>query len=281
MLRGISLTLIAAFLYACECPVMAQANDRGVEGDTVQNGNFVVPSWFQQPKPYERPTEIFRTPDTTDTTSGGMAQMSATLPFVRPSVFGYPYYGYGGYAGGWSVPFAGGIGLGGFGPGGFGLGGFGLPGFGGYGLGVPGGFGGWGYPGFGFGGLANPALAGVGAAFGSPFAGGFGNPYLYGPGWGFGTPGSAALYMGAFGNSARSSQLGTLNTPRVIQTAPSKASGNYYAPSTVDTSASGSYYASQSPAFTPMMAPKKSPTDYWGSQGSPFPKDLNSTPWSK
>lgn len=78
-----------------------------------------------------------------------------------------------------------------------------------------------------------------------------------------------------------------------VQTAPSKASGNYYAPSTADSSASGSYYA-EKPAAYQYMRPAgqygaaktdssnyyKPQKNYWGSS-SPYPADLNSTPWSK
>lgn len=71
-----------------------------------------------------------------------------------------------------------------------------------------------------------------------------------------------------------------------VQTAPSQAAGNYYAPSTGD-SQSGSYYAK--PAYQYMRPAAKSSgntnyyrpqKNYWGSS-SPFPADLNSTPWSK
>jgi hypothetical protein len=77
----------------------------------------------------------------------------------------------------------------------------------------------------------------------------------------------------------RGRQLGALTVPGVWQTAPSKPSGNYYAPSTVDTSASGSYYATTTPAQTPMIAPQKPITNFWGS-GSPFGKDTT-MPWNR
>jgi len=85
-------------------------------------------------------------------------------------------------------------------------------------------------------------------------------------GWGYGLPG-----CGSGLGSLRST--GTFST-RVIQTEPSKASGNYYAPSTVDTTASGSYYASGTPALVPAMRIKKSPDSYWDEKSNPVPKNL-------
>lgn len=74
-----------------------------------------------------------------------------------------------------------------------------------------------------------------------------------------------------------------------VQTAPSKAAGNYYAPASADSQSgqSGSYYA-EKPAYQYMRPSKSSGNtnyyrpqkNYWGSS-SPFPADLNSTPWSK
>ncbi|MGH9551807.1 MAG: hypothetical protein ACRD3W_20645, partial [Terriglobales bacterium] len=91
-------------------------------------------------------------------------------------------------------------------------------------------------------------------------------------GWGYG--GSA------FGGIRPS---GRLSSTRVIQTGPSPAAGNYYAPSSVDPSAAGSYYAQTGTAVYPISQPSTTnqAKDYWGSNGSPFPKDINSTPWSK
>ena len=62
---------------------------------------------------------------------------------------------------------------------------------------------------------------------------------------------------------------------RVFQNGPSKASGNYYSPSTVDPTASGSYYANTGPRVLPVIqAPKSGTSDYWGSQGNPFQDEL-------
>lgn len=83
---------------------------------------------------------------------------------------------------------------------------------------------------------------------------------------GFGLPAFAGF--GAFGNSFR---LGTrLTTNRVFQSEPSKASGNYYQPSTVDPTASGSYYASSGPTVIQASPAEPLPKDYWGPSGNPF-----------
>jgi hypothetical protein len=109
------------------------------------------------------------------------------------------------------------------------------------------------------------------------------SPLNYGAGFGFGGIANPAS-IGGFG-----AHQGTVPN-RVIQTRPSPASGNYYQPATADPSASGGYYASGSAASAPALQKTKSqPKSYWGSGdsdnwgagGNPFPKDLNSVPWSK
>jgi hypothetical protein len=226
---------------------------------------------------------------------GGLGGFSYSAPFGG---FG-GYGGYGGLGGlgglGYGMPFGGYGGYGGFG--GYGLGGlgYGMPfggygsygGFGGYGLGglgygMPfGGYGGYGGYG-GFGGMGG--LGGLG--YGMPF-GGYGGYGGFG-GYGLGIPGMGMGGMGMGMGMGTSPEFGRLTSTKVIQTAPSKASGNYYAPSTVDSTASGSYYAN--PSSTTMAFPLnhqntqpsyKSQKNYWGTSGSPFPKDLNSVPWSK
>lgn len=257
----------------------------------------VVPGYFaEQPKPFERPAEIilpktpsyggllgspfagYRTPILGGSLSAGILPYAPAIPYVGSSIpyiaptvpyssvpyigssilSAVPYRGFGGF----------GLGLGGIGLGVPGIG-VGMPGIGvglsGIGLGVPG----IGVPGIGY--------SGIGTVPYTPF-GGFG-PYA---GFGAWNPQGSALFMGAMGNRLNNSKLGQVGSARVIQTAPSKASGNYYAPSNVDTTAAGSYYATTSPAIIPYMKPKKAPESYWGGGGSPF-KDvnLNSTPWSK
>lgn len=254
----------------------------------------VVPGYFaEQPKPFERPTEIilpktpsyggllsspfagYRTPFVGGPFSAGVSPYTPAVPYIGsgmpyiPSIApSIPFVGSPvPYVGVPSIPYIGSSvlsavpyrGFGGFGlgVGGLGLGGFsvGVPGIG---VGVP--------------------YAGFGAVPYTPFAGSFG-PYGGYGGW---NPAGSALFMGAMGNRLNNSKLGQVGTSRVIQTAPSKASGNYYAPSNVDTTAAGSYYSTTSPAIIPYMKPKKAPDSYWGSGSSPF-KDvnLNSTPWSK
>lgn len=121
-------------------------------------------------------------------------------------------------------------------------------------------------------GMNYPGFGGI-----SPFAsvlpgfGGYGG-MGYSPFWGGFSPAAGALSAGISGGSARS-EIGRLSTYRFVQTAPSKSSGNYYQPSTVDPTASGSYYASQGPSLQPIIESSPQPTDYWGPAGNPF-KDL-------
>ncbi|GEM_PF-1844771 len=109
-----------------------------------------------------------------------------------------------------------------------------------------------------------------------------------------------SAFSGAFsGNYARPFQnygipnSGRLSNTTVIQTAPSKASGNYYSGSVGDASASGGYYSSSSSSgqksqddyayLNRIQRPKSlnnSSDNYWGSSGNPFPKDLKSVPWA-
>ncbi len=262
-----------------------------------KQGYFVVPGYFaNQPKPYERPTETFKTPTLLQGTAqanSGINAFAATLPFTTG--IGYGGFGYGNWLGG------------GWGGSGFGYGyGFGGPSS----LGVaalgasaafmggsPGSFG----SGFGFGG----PLGFAGAV--SPFGGGYwgGGWRGYG-GWGGGFGGFGGLggwggyggwgggpwgwYGGSFGAAALGasaafmsggSQTGVVTPTNVMQSAPSKASGNYYAPSTADSTASGGYYATTAPAAIPMMQQKAPITNFWGGSSSPLPKDINSVPWAK
>jgi hypothetical protein len=182
-------------------------------------------------------------------------------PYVRANEYFRPannFYGWGGnslLAGG---PYAGPAPLGSW-PGGF-WGGFGSPiglGWGGWGGGWRGGWGGgWG----GWGGWRGAWTGGWGWGGGFGWGGAF-NPYWGGLGAGF-APG-----LGSFRST------GMFSTS-VIQTEPSKASGNYYEPSTVDTTASGSYYASGTPAMTPAMPVKTSPKTYWDENSNPIPTNL-------
>jgi hypothetical protein len=76
--------------------------------------------------------------------------------------------------------------------------------------------------------------------------------------------------MGGLGSFRSTGQFAT----NVIQLEPSKASGNYYEPSTVDTTSSGSYYASGTPALVPSMRINRSPDTYWNDSSNPVPKEL-------
>ncbi len=213
--------------------------------------------------------------------------------------WGPSFGGFGGY-GGYGALGLGGLGYGyhGFG-GGLGLGGMGM----GLGFGSPlGGFGGYG----GIGGLGYGGMGGFGGLSGLGGFGGYGHyrgfgggvPFGYGGGYGMGMMGMGMGGMGmggmgmggmGMGFGGNSSEFGRLTNTRVFQTAPSKASGNYYAPSTPDPTASGSYYGSN--ASTSLVFPTshqsspqsytKPQRNYWGSGGNPFPQDANSVPWSK
>lgn len=171
----------------------------GVLGGAVQQTYFTVPAYFgSQPKPYERPLEIFQRPTfgAATTWGGGLS--------------GEPYVS-------WAKTTLGG------------------PWFGNWG---------WGS-----------------------------SCWVRAWGWG------ASPWATPFGSLRRAGQLGALTAPGVWQTAPSKPSGSYYAPSAVDTAASGSYYATTTPAQTPLIAPQKPITNFWGS-GSPFGKDTT-MPWNR
>lgn len=148
----------------------------------------------------------------------------------------------------------------------------------------------------GFGGIGSLIGHNRYRSFGSSYSG-YGLGAGYGLGSGFGT-GFGSSYPAAY-SWAR--PFGRLSSQNVIQTAPSKAAGNYYAPATVDPSAAGSYYASSGNENPRTQVFDKDYSDYrrsransygnsdhtkpqknyWGASGSPFPQDLNSTPWSK
>ncbi|MBK7748692.1 MAG: hypothetical protein IPP57_26805 [Candidatus Obscuribacter sp.] len=120
------------------------------------------------------------------------------------------------------------------------------------------------------------------------------------PSYGFGRAFTPYQYMGGryWGNSYGLNRggipsSGRLSSVQVIQTAPSKASGNYYSAPTTDSSASGSYYAGShnnsyfgntsiynSGVYSSRRSLNNSSETNWGASGNPFPKDLNSTPWS-
>jgi hypothetical protein len=307
-----ALNLCFGIAYAVAADGDHQSSDDGASG---ADASFIL----TQPQPYTRAHEYFTTP---------AAPMSTLSPNAftsgMPYVFGNSYSGYnggfplavvtpggvpfggwgGGYGGGWGSGYggwgrpggsggpAGRSGNPGFGWGGYGTG-YGAPGFGAPIIGAPiyggfggtpfaGGYGGFGSIGSGYGG--NPFTNG---GFGSGYWGGYGMSGFGGYGYG-GFGGVGGMGLGG-GNS-----LGLMQPSHVVQTEPSKASGNYYAPSTVDTTASGSYYAQTS--GTAIQMPAKRPStnanywkqdsnsNYWGSGGgssTPFGKDLNSVPWNK
>lgn len=101
--------------------------------------------------------------------------------------------------------------------------------------------------------------------------GGFGVPSV---------PGGCYNFGNAWRPANNMNDMGSMGRPAVYQLQPSKPSGNYYAPSTVDSTASGSYYAQTSPSTLPVTVPKNEPgpRDYWGPQGNPFGNAFNTQP---
>lgn len=103
------------------------------------------------------------------------------------------------------------------------------------------------------------------------------------PYWGVGTYGAPPFSHGTLWTSPLGAVPFGSSRPcwgmrtKVIQTGPSKPSGNYYSPSTADPTASGSYYASSGPRALPVMPAQPPPAkDYWGEGGSPLPEGFQS-----
>ncbi len=209
---------------------------------SVPVGSFQVPSWVVTQAPvFQRPTEIINNYPRTDST------IYAGSTFITPLASAYT-----GFAGSWAAPYCGGGSralsfASSWAPGGWG----------GYGYG-------WGAPNLG----ATLALAGAARNFA--------------PGIGYGGWGGYGGYGGGgYGFSPTLAGLGFRRGPicdpgggKVFQSGPSKASGNYYQPSTVDPSASGSYYASTGPSQVLIGPSEPPPKDYWGPDGNPFKNQL-------
>jgi hypothetical protein len=119
-----------------------------------------------------------------------------------------------------------------------------------------------------------------------PFLGGI-TPYYHGGGWaGNGFWGGTGFGLGApYAHGGWRAPLGVYPSPaqltfrpisRLVQSGPSKASGNYFNPSTPDPTASGSYYAGSgnTPTAVPVYQPEAQSKDYWGKQGSPLPPEM-------
>jgi hypothetical protein len=288
-LSAFILTLTSGAALFGVAPSLAQDGLHGevaADQDIVQPQQSAVPSFvLTQPKPLIRPTEYIRP----------SLSLLAT-PFAWGSGIGL-YGGYGTWAGFNVIPMSSGlIGIPGAPSSGWGGPPYGLN----YGYGGPF-IAGLGYGGSLYGGLRSGygpvgALApfavnsffGHGIGYGGWNRGGwaYGNPWFGGFGSGFGLLGGGSQFS-PYGDG-----WGGGMASRVVQEEPSKASGNYYAPSTVDTTASGSYYAQTdgSTIQVPMKQPQtdssywgknSSSSSYWGGSGNPFPKDLNSVPWNK
>jgi hypothetical protein len=122
--------------------------------------------------------------------------------------------------------------------------------------------------------MAMPYWNGVAPFYGAGHWGGNGiwGGNGFGFGGGYGRPGwGAPLGAFPFGPSM------TLRpSSRVVQSGPSKASGNYFNPSTPDPTASGSYYAGSgnTPRAVPVYQSEPETKDYWGKDGSPLPPEM-------
>jgi hypothetical protein len=118
--------------------------------------------------------------------------------------------------------------------------------------------------------------------------GGLSVPYLNIPGvgnnfwgsrrgyWGagsYGVPYSSGL--GGFGMYSNPRMMGFHTQSRVVQTGPSKSSGNYFSPATAAPGSSGNYYAPavEAPRAVPVYRPEPNPKNYWGKPGSPLPEE--------
>lgn len=229
-------------------------SQKAMAGDYSGNTVFTLPqgslipqgSWVQAPK-YTPPT-VISTPSSSSNSTNlpGPGIFSFGSPAVTPVLPVIP-----------AVPFIGGarnfgLGLPYYGAMGSGIGGFG------------GGYGGW----------------------GSGWGTGLGNVYTMGGFGGIGGYASPLFSPGGYGmmrTHQANQKLGTLSEGPVFQSAPSKASGNYYSPSSTDSTSSGSYYASDTPSYVPAPKPYSTGDNFWGGSSSgssnPFPKDLNKTPW--
>jgi hypothetical protein len=298
----ISLGKLSSILVVAATLSFLTSSSNALATDIAQNGYFSVPgSYVPQSNTYGGSAQIFQPSTATDTThpinflnpaslaGAGYNPNFLVSPFLYGSLVPFAsnrtYVGsYGSsltgtpYGGAYGAPFVA-LPFGSSFSSPFGRlpygGSAGLPLIGGGGF--NGGWSGGGWNGNSWGGGFSPNY--------SMYGGGYSgySPLNYGAGFGFDGMGNPAS-MNGFG-----AHQGTVPN-RIVQTGPSPASGNYYQPATADPSASGGYYASGSTASAPAPQKTKSqPKSYWGSGdsdnwgagGNPFPKDLNSVPWSK
>lgn len=113
----------------------------------------------------------------------------------------------------------------------------------------------------------------------APYYGGrnwFGNGYWGGGGWGRNNGWGYSPWASPLGLGMMNNGPGMRPIKKLVQDRPSKASGNYYAPSTPDPTASGNYYAGSgdAPRASSVYQPEAQPKDYWGNQGSPLPPEM-------
>jgi hypothetical protein len=97
------------------------------------------------------------------------------------------------------------------------------------------------------------------------------------PGWGYGNGWNHWGYRnGLAPYPVPGGRVFGLRTERkVLQLGPSKASGNYFSPSTADPTASGNYFAPTGPKVYPIIQNNNQQNgDYWGASGNPFQKQI-------
>lgn len=219
--------------------------------NSASNSNFNVPVWISQPTPsYQRPIEMIL-PGRNSTNPNDFSNNPGLFSYGYPPAWNSGLYGWN------SRPFFNSYGA--FSPAYRWSNAWNNVGYGGF------------FPHY------SPAFAPVAPYLGT--FGGFGG--IYPPtlplatGVPFGLPGTASFMFGSYGNPYGFGGFGsnrrTTSGNRVFQSAPSKASGNYYQPSTSDPSASGNYYASgNSQVVVPLSPSEPPPKDYWGPNGNPF-----------
>ncbi len=85
-----------------------------------------------------------------------------------------------------------------------------------------------------------------------------------------------------------SERIGLDRGQQIIQNEPSRSSGNYYQPASLDTTGAGSYYAQPNAVVVPSGQPSGwsagdagGANSLWGAGGNPFPADLKAVPWNK
>ena len=244
LIAGLALVSVAS---AAQAQLSEGSSDR-------TDNSFEVPGWFSKDKSdiARYPVPLFQ-PQTHETKQSPLVVIQKGGTFGNPGVFSSKTIltptPTGFIATGSALPWVGpGATYGGFG------------GYGGWAGGMP-------YVGQRMGGFSHYSsymdYAGVPSGYAYGFNIGGGLPWMGGGGFGM-PPAGVGRRVSA-----------TIVAPET------KSQGTYY--NSGQTGNSGnSYYSSNAPVVQPnavTIPPKQSPKNYWGDGGSPFGKDLNSTPW--